>query len=272
MYLYPTRHSRDFDETWISSTDFRKIAKSCLNKIRPGGGFVPCSRTDGRYKDDSRFFFFRNFANEPEDCRHPNSESYLVSTARNFPAEGSIISIGQTGSSCSFKPVDSRKTKRCPTQLQWRPFKVNVSPTFSSYTEISMPDGNWCSVIVLGLFVKCQVRISSWYTGYLEWHFSCLLLYPKLQTGFCTSIRQPLHSLWSSQFFTLYFSYYRHCLTFLNRALWYTYAIITDRIQTFNFEVFHPRCVGSITKNFCVLHIQSNTTIYSDTSANEWLC
>ena len=29
-----------------------------------------------------------------------------------------------------------------------------------------------------------------------------------------------------------------------------------------NFEVRHPRCVGSITKNFCVLHIQSNTTIF----------
>jgi len=27
-------------------------------------------------------------------------------------------------------------------------------------------------------------------------------------------------------------------------------------------EVRHPRCVGSITKNFCVLHIQSNTTIF----------
>ena len=29
-----------------------------------------------------------------------------------------------------------------------------------------------------------------------------------------------------------------------------------------NFEVRHPRCVGSITKNFCVLHIQSNTSIF----------
>ena len=30
----------------------------------------------------------------------------------------------------------------------------------------------------------------------------------------------------------------------------------------FYFEVRHPRCVGSITKNFCVLHVQSNTTIF----------
>ena len=29
-----------------------------------------------------------------------------------------------------------------------------------------------------------------------------------------------------------------------------------------NFELRHPRYVGSITKNFCVLHIQSNTTIH----------
>ena len=29
-----------------------------------------------------------------------------------------------------------------------------------------------------------------------------------------------------------------------------------------NFEVRHSRCVGSITKNFCVLHIQLNTTIF----------
>jgi len=26
--------------------------------------------------------------------------------------------------------------------------------------------------------------------------------------------------------------------------------------------VRHPRCVGPITKNFCVLHIQSYTTIF----------
>jgi len=29
-----------------------------------------------------------------------------------------------------------------------------------------------------------------------------------------------------------------------------------------NFEVRHPRCVGSVTKNYCVLHIQSNTIIF----------
>jgi len=29
-----------------------------------------------------------------------------------------------------------------------------------------------------------------------------------------------------------------------------------------NFEARHPHCVGSITKDFCVLHIQSNTTIF----------
>ena len=28
------------------------------------------------------------------------------------------------------------------------------------------------------------------------------------------------------------------------------------------FLLRHPRCVGSITKNFCVLHTQSNTTIF----------
>jgi len=31
---------------------------------------------------------------------------------------------------------------------------------------------------------------------------------------------------------------------------------------TYGFELRHPRCVGSITKNFCVLHIQSNTAIF----------
>ena len=29
-----------------------------------------------------------------------------------------------------------------------------------------------------------------------------------------------------------------------------------------NSEVRHPCCVASITKNFCVLHIQSNTNIF----------
>jgi len=33
-------------------------------------------------------------------------------------------------------------------------------------------------------------------------------------------------------------------------------------IDICNFEVHHPRCVGSITKNFCLLHIQSNTTVF----------
>ena len=34
------------------------------------------------------------------------------------------------------------------------------------------------------------------------------------------------------------------------------------KTKRYNFEVRHPRCVGSITKNFCVLHVQSNTTIF----------
>ena len=29
-----------------------------------------------------------------------------------------------------------------------------------------------------------------------------------------------------------------------------------------NSEVCHPRCVGTITQEFCVLHVQSNTTIF----------
>jgi len=32
--------------------------------------------------------------------------------------------------------------------------------------------------------------------------------------------------------------------------------------KTENFEVRPPRCVGLITENFCVLHIQSNKTIF----------
>ena len=32
-------------------------------------------------------------------------------------------------------------------------------------------------------------------------------------------------------------------------------------VLEYNFEVRHPRCVCSVTKNFCVLHIQPNTTI-----------
>jgi len=28
------------------------------------------------------------------------------------------------------------------------------------------------------------------------------------------------------------------------------------------YEVRHPRCVGTITQKFCVLHVQSNTTIF----------
>jgi len=31
---------------------------------------------------------------------------------------------------------------------------------------------------------------------------------------------------------------------------------------SFDYEARHPRFAGSITKNFCVLHIQSNTTIF----------
>ena len=29
-----------------------------------------------------------------------------------------------------------------------------------------------------------------------------------------------------------------------------------------NSEVRHPRCVGTIAQKFCVLHLQSNTTIF----------
>jgi len=39
-----------------------------------------------------------------------------------------------------------------------------------------------------------------------------------------------------------------------------------------HFEVRHPRCVGSITKNFCVLHKQSNTTIFKLVVQWEYNC
>ena len=90
---------------------------------------------------------------------------------------------------------------------------------------------------------------------------------PKVAGRVCTSIRQPLHPLWSSQFITLYII----CLTFLNRALWYTYVIRTNKMHTFIFEVRHPRCVGSITKNFCVLHIQSNTHTHTHTHTHTYI-
>jgi len=34
------------------------------------------------------------------------------------------------------------------------------------------------------------------------------------------------------------------------------------RYYVVNLEVRHPRYVGSINKEFCVLHVQSNTTIF----------
>ena len=40
----------------------------------------------------------------------------------------------------------------------------------------------------------------------------------------------------------------------------YVVCMTTTTNNHYFFEVCHPRCVGSITKNFCVLHIQSNTT------------
>ena len=42
----------------------------------------------------------------------------------------------------------------------------------------------------------------------------------------------------------------------------YTLLVLAPEVMYGNFEVRHPRCVGSITKNYCVLHIQSNTTIF----------
>jgi len=43
------------------------------------------------------------------------------------------------------------------------------------------------------------------------------------------------------------------------------FADRVSRINQINTQILvearHPRCVGSITKNFCVLHVQSDTTI-----------
>jgi len=44
--------------------------------------------------------------------------------------------------------------------------------------------------------------------------------------------------------------------------------IPVSRNVTLRFALRHPRCVGSITKNICVLHIQSNTTIFYLKMAN----
>jgi len=40
------------------------------------------------------------------------------------------------------------------------------------------------------------------------------------------------------------------------------YMFVMHNSGFFNFEVRHPCCVVSITKNYCVLHKQSNTTIF----------
>jgi len=40
--------------------------------------------------------------------------------------------------------------------------------------------------------------------------------------------------------------------------------------KPYNLEVRHPRCVGSITKEYCVLYIQLNTTIFTLGSVGSW--
>jgi hypothetical protein len=40
------------------------------------------------------------------------------------------------------------------------------------------------------------------------------------------------------------------------------YELTSSGCQNIFFEVRHPRCVGSKTRNFCVLHVQSNTTMF----------
>ena len=57
VFTYSTRFFlTDFDETWIFSTDFRKIFKykTSLKSVR-GSRVVPCGRTDRHDEANSRF-------------------------------------------------------------------------------------------------------------------------------------------------------------------------------------------------------------------------
>jgi len=52
-------------------------------------------------------------------------------------------------------------------------------------------------------------------------------------------------------------SFFKHDLFIKNKCI-----KIWKQTQCYNFEVRHPHCVGSMTKNFCVLHVQLNRTIF----------
>ena len=82
------------------------------------------------------------------------------------------------------------------------------------------------------------------------------------------SDRQQRRLSWVSSTFAFRFHYLALQQLFNNNSTrsevleLFRWGITTWHLITSDFEVRHSRCVGSITKNFCVIHIQSSTTMY----------
>jgi len=153
-----------------------------------------------------------------------------------------------------------------------------------NYPELLQKEDELCIVadfktINLCFHIKSTdfICICNMFRQYLFiYHYICVYIFlsvaqkPKLGLGYHIIAvpvshphTHPVGFLWSSD--DLVTEVANYTTSTRDENAWHSEVIepatpILNRLH--NLDVRHPRCVGSITKNFCVLHVQSNTTVF----------
>jgi len=137
--------------------------------------------------------------------------------------------------------------------------------TTSHYPELAQshsPPISWRTILILSSHLRLGLPSCLFPTGFPTKHLYTPLLSPYV-------LPAPTHLI-ILDFITLtifgdqYRSLSSSLCSFLHSPV--TPSLLGPNILLSNLfsnlEVRHPLCFGSITKNFCILHVQSNTTIF----------
>ena len=150
----------DFNDTWIFSTDIRKILE-CQISLRSIQWEPSCSvRTDGQTDMRKLIVAFRNFSKEPKTWqRFPALQhSAQCPTACNFK-HLQLVNLLKPSGFCTYRKVEYSNSTWCSLCVE---SFVRISEQTATFALYSI---NWLVSIAVVESVYCAVRTDSLYTA-----------------------------------------------------------------------------------------------------------